>query len=106
MTLKENVGADLFERFKHDFTNHITASMYNHLTGFDAFKEIDIIAGCTQFFDDLYVMNKEIQVLQDEYKYHELVNPNLQYKTIESLREISIKASYMFLIIRESPKLI
>ena len=38
MTLKENVGADLFERFKHDFTNHITASMYNHLTGFDAFK--------------------------------------------------------------------
>ena len=86
MTLKENVGADLFERFKHDFTNHITASMYNHLTGFDAFKEIDIIAGCTQFFDDLYVMNKEIQVLQDEYKYHELVNPNLQYKTIESLR--------------------
>ena len=60
--------------------------MYNHLTGFDAFEEVNIIAGCTQFFDDLYVMNKEIQVLKNEYKYHELINPNLQYKTIESLR--------------------
>lgn len=86
MTLKENVGADLFARFKHDFTNHLQSSMYNHLTGFEAFKEVDIIAGCTQFLDNLYVMNKEIQVLKNEYKYHELLFPNLQHRTVESLR--------------------
>lgn len=86
MTLKENVGADLFARFKHDFTNHLQSSMYNHLTGFEAFKEVDIIAGCTQFLDNLYVMNKEIQVLKNEYKYHELLFPNLQHRTVASLR--------------------
>ena len=45
-------------------------SKLNSLTGFHTFNRLDIINGCTQFIDNTY-MKGPVQVLRDDYRYHQ-----------------------------------
>jgi hypothetical protein len=51
-------------------TGWLFKSKLNHLTGFDNFDRVDIINGCTQFIDNVY-MKGPVQVLRNDYRYHE-----------------------------------
>jgi hypothetical protein len=42
----------------------------NNVTGFDSFNRVDIVNGCTQFIDNLY-MQGQPQVLVGDYRYHD-----------------------------------
>jgi hypothetical protein len=55
--------------FKENASRWILDSKLNTLTGFEQFPNVDIINGCTQFIDNMY-MKGEVQVLKDDYKYH------------------------------------
>lgn len=57
------------DKFKHQASNWILSSKLNHLSGFDSFNRLDVIIGCTQFIDNIY-MQCQPQVLDGDYRYH------------------------------------
>jgi hypothetical protein len=60
---------ELYTQFKQEMTNWLSASKLNTITGLDSFNRLDIINGCTQFIDTIY-MNGPVQVLAGDYRYH------------------------------------
>jgi hypothetical protein len=56
--------------FKETACNWILNSRLNHLTGFDNFNRVDIINGCTQFIDNIY-MSGTPQIIVGDYRYHD-----------------------------------
>ena len=50
----------------------------NHLRGLENFQRIDIINGCTQSIDSVY-MHGPVQTLKGDYTYHTRLNPNIVY---------------------------
>ena len=72
--LSGNLDADItdsvYTNFKQEASNWIFNSKLNKLTGIDSFNRVDIINGCTQFIDNLY-MQGPVQVLRNDYRYHE-----------------------------------
>jgi hypothetical protein len=67
--LDPDITDAVYTNFKKETTDWILNSKLNHLTGFDSFNRVDIINGCTQFIDNVY-MQGEVQVLKGDYKYH------------------------------------
>jgi hypothetical protein len=65
-----DITDNVYTNFKHETKNWILNSKLNKLTGLDSFNRVDIINGCTQFIDNLY-MQGPVQVLRGDYKYHE-----------------------------------
>jgi hypothetical protein len=59
----------IYEKFKNLFTQHITGSTLNSITGLDLAYRVDIIQGCTQYIDNLHLKG-DVQVLEKEYSYH------------------------------------
>ena len=55
--------------FKREMTGWLFNSQLNHIVGFDYFNRVDIINGCTQFIDNVY-MQGQPQVLIGDYRYH------------------------------------
>jgi hypothetical protein len=68
--LDKDITDKVYTDFKKETTNWIFNSTLNHLTGFDNFDRVDIINGCTQFIDNIY-MQGPVQVLRNDYRYHE-----------------------------------
>ena len=72
--LSGNLDADItdsvYTNFKQEASNWIFGSTLNKLTGIGSFNRVDIINGCTQFIDNLY-MQGPVQVLRGDYRYHE-----------------------------------
>jgi hypothetical protein len=72
--LSGNLDADItdsvYTNFKQAASNWIFGSTLNKLTGIGSFNRVDIINGCTQFIDNLY-MQGPVQVLRGDYRYHE-----------------------------------
>ena len=68
--LDSDITDSVYTNFKNETTDYISNSKLNRLTGFDQFKRVDIINGCTQFIDNLY-MQGPVQVLRGDYRYHE-----------------------------------
>jgi hypothetical protein len=68
-----DISDQVYDNFKTETSEWLQSSTLNHLTGFDAFDRIDIINGCTQFIDNLY-MQGPIQTLRGDYRYHERLN--------------------------------
>lgn len=68
--LDKDITDSVYTNFKHETTNWIFNSKLNNLVGFDSFDRVDIINGCTQFIDNLY-MQGPVQVLRGDYRYHE-----------------------------------
>jgi hypothetical protein len=50
-------------------SNWIDSTTVNTLTGLDTYTRKDIIIGCTQYIDNLY-MQGPVQTITDDYRYH------------------------------------
>ena len=68
----------LYDDFKLNASDYILNGSLNTLVGLDKFKRVDIINGCTQYIDSLYV-KKKLQVLNGDYRYHKRLDPDLKY---------------------------
>jgi hypothetical protein len=56
-------------KFMENASKWILGSKLNKLSGFEQFPYVNIINGCTQFIDNVY-MKVQPQVLKGDYKYH------------------------------------
>lgn len=63
-------GENIFQRFKDTFETHLLSSKFNLIQGLELFKQRDICLGCTQYIDNIYIHHSQVQVLENEYKYH------------------------------------
>jgi hypothetical protein len=68
--LDKDITDKVYSNFKSEMTSWLFKSKLNTLTGFDSFSRVDIINGCTQFIDNIY-MQGPVQVLRGDYRYHE-----------------------------------
>lgn len=73
----------VYDDFKAECESWIFDSRLNVLTGIDTFARKDIIIGCTQFIDTLY-MQGPVQVLTNDYRYHQRLN-HAFFKDVGSL---------------------
>jgi len=71
--LEKDITDRVYENFKSECQSWLVNSNLNTLQGLDTFLRKDIIMGCTQFIDNLY-MQGPVQVLQGDYRYHERLN--------------------------------
>ena len=58
--------------FKKDTVEHFKNTTVNKLTGFDAFPQHDIIAGCQQYVDNLIskYVNRDIGKLAEDARFY------------------------------------
>jgi hypothetical protein len=68
--LSKDISNDVYSNFKSEVNNYFKSTQLNTLTGLDSFNRIDIINGCTQYIDNLYMCGP-VQVLAGDYRYHE-----------------------------------
>lgn len=61
---------DAHSRFKELATDYIFSSSLNNIVGLEKFPYVNLMIGCTQFIDNLYMKGK-VQVLEGDYKYHQ-----------------------------------
>lgn len=66
----KDITDQVYVNFKKEMTDWLLASKLNNLYGFDDYKRLDIINGCTHFIDNIY-MQGHVQVLRGDYRYHE-----------------------------------
>jgi hypothetical protein len=67
--LDRDISNSVYTNFKKEMTDWLAASKLNNIIGFDSFNRVDIINGCTQFIDNIY-MQSQPQVLIGDYRYH------------------------------------
>jgi len=77
---------NLYTQFKSEMSAWLFNSQLNQVSGFDTFDRVDIINGCTQFIDTVY-MKGPVQTLKGDYRYHNRLNPNLVYSVPGYLRK-------------------
>ncbi len=65
-----DITDQVYSDFKKECEDWIFSSSLNNLSGIDTFTRKDIIIGCTQFIDNLY-MQGPVQVLRGDYRYHQ-----------------------------------
>lgn len=71
--LDKDVTDRVYENFKIEVEKWILGSNLNELKGLNSFIRKDIIIGCTQFIDNIY-MKGPVQVLTNDYRYHQRLN--------------------------------
>lgn len=85
--------ADIVETFLDNYTNWLSNSKLNELTGFEQFKHKTFANGTTEVFDKWYIRqkNRRLRIFRGEYMYHYATYRNLDmpYKWLEDepLRE-------------------
>jgi hypothetical protein len=67
--LDKDISDNVYVNFKETMSEWLENSTLNNITGLDTFDRIDIMQGCTQYIDSIY-MKGEVQVLNGDYKYH------------------------------------
>ena len=65
-----DITDQVYTDFKQECEEWIFSSKLNNLKGIYTFTRKDVIIGCTQFIDNLY-MQGPVQVLRGDYRYHE-----------------------------------
>lgn len=87
MNIREAITRNLFANFKQQFQNAIETNPVNNITHLDLAARKDICCGCTQYIDTLYMRYgpNNIQVLEHEYIYHERLNPDIVYRTLQTI---------------------
>jgi len=65
----KDISDQVYINFKQEMTAWLLQSQLNTIKGLDLFDRVDIINGCTQFIDTVY-MNGPVQVLDGDYRYH------------------------------------
>lgn len=75
------------EVFKKEAVEHFKNTTVNRLTGFDAFPNHDIVAGCQQYIDNLISKNglEGLQIFEHDYHYYKTLNPDIKYVTVDTL---------------------
>jgi hypothetical protein len=68
--IDDDISDQIYTDFKVECEQWIFDSKLNNLTGIDTFSRKDIIIGCTQFIDNLY-MQGPVQVMRGDYRYHD-----------------------------------
>lgn len=68
--LDTDITDSVYTKFKQETADWLFASKLNNITGFDKFDRVDIINGCTQFIDNLY-MQGPVQTITGDYRYHQ-----------------------------------
>lgn len=68
--LDKDISDNVYVQFKKEMLSWLLSSKLNSLTGFDSFNRVDVINGCTQFIDNLY-MQGPVQVINNDYRYHQ-----------------------------------
>ena len=68
--MDSDITDQVYVNFKQEMPNWLFNSKLNKLIGFDNFDRVDIINGCTQFIDNIY-MQGPVQVLRGDYRYHD-----------------------------------
>lgn len=81
--LDKDITDAVYDNFKLEAEEWILGSTLNALTGLASYARKDIIIGCTQFIDNLY-MQGPVQTLRGDYKYHERLG-NSYIKDVGSL---------------------
>ncbi len=82
--LDKDISDAVYDNFKTETEQWILASPFNDLKGLDSFGRKDIIIGCTQFIDTIY-MNGPVQVLSNDYRYHDRLKLAIGFKDVGSL---------------------
>ena len=67
--LDKDFSPAMIENFKRETKDWILSSKLNNLKGLESFKRIDVMSGCTQFIDNVY-MQRMPQVIDGDYRYH------------------------------------
>lgn len=67
--LDKDITDAVYFNFKKEVSNWIFATKINNLSGIDSFTRTDIIMGCTQFIDNIYM--GPVQTIRNDYRYHE-----------------------------------
>jgi hypothetical protein len=76
--LDKDITDSVYTNFKAEIAEWLITSKLNTLLGLETFNRVDIINGCTQFIDNLY-MQGPVQVIKGDYRYHErLGNPYIR----------------------------
>ena len=68
--IDKDITDQVYDNFKNETESWILNSSLNVLIGLEEFSRKDIIIGCTQFIDNLY-MQGPVQVLHNDYRYHQ-----------------------------------
>ena len=92
-------NSNLFDDFKTEFIKWLDAHTMSNLSGYKQFEHLDICVGCTQFIDDIYQRTSQVQILENDYKYHWRLNPNIEYVTVDTLdshRELIIAMPFPY----------
>lgn len=71
-----DISDKIYSDFKTECHNFIFNSQLNTLTGIEHFPHIDIINGCTQYIDSIY-MQGPVQTIVGDYRYHERLQNKL-----------------------------
>jgi hypothetical protein len=68
-----DISDNIYDNFKREAHEWIFSTEVNKLKGIEHFNRVDIINGCTQFIDNLY-MDGPVQVIPGDYRYHQRLN--------------------------------
>jgi len=68
--LDKDISDNIYIDFKATMSEWLENSTLNNIAGLDTFERIDIMQGCTQYIDSIY-MQCQPQVLVDDYRYHD-----------------------------------
>ena len=68
--LDKDISDKVYTDFKEEASRWILSSKLNKLSGFEVFSRLDIINGCTQYIDSLYI-DGPIQIISGDYRYHD-----------------------------------
>ncbi len=79
--------SNLDEIFKNKFVNWLKNHTLSKFKGIEAFDRLDIINGCTQYIDDLYQRCGDLQIFENDYKYHWRLNNQLVYSNLNNLQK-------------------
>ena len=83
--LSQDISNQVYIDFKYEMAQWLFASKLNLIEGFDQFNRVDIINGCTQFIDAIYMIGP-VQTLKGDYRYHTRLDPDLVYSVPGYLR--------------------
>jgi hypothetical protein len=65
-----DITDQIYIDFKNEMISWLLQSKLNQITGLNNFNRVDIINGCTQFIDCIY-MKEHPQFIEGDYRYHQ-----------------------------------
>jgi hypothetical protein len=84
--IDKDITDSVYTNFKSEMTAWLLKSKLNNITGLDNFDRVDIINGCTQFIDNVYMQGRP-QIVKGDYRYHSRLNPDIAFSVPGYLRE-------------------